>query len=250
MKRFTALLASALLLPTVAAAGERGLLWRVVQSCVATHSLIGAAFPCLTVDLNGGPERGFAVLRAPFEATHVVVTPTVRTVGIEAERLRADDAPNYFADAWAARHYVADNLRQQPARTDLAMAVNSRPGRSQDQLHIHVDCIRQDVKRALAAQSSGLRSGSWTRTVVLPRAPHYYATLLAEADLGSTNIFRLVQDGLGIDAGDMDKVTIVVVGAAVAGRPGFVVMARRRIPNSRDEAHGEALMDHACGAFQ
>ena len=249
MKRFIVFLAFAFLLPTVAAAGERGLLWRVVQTCVATHNLIGTAFPCLTVDVKDGPERGFAVVRAPFEATHVVVTPTVRTVGIEAERLRADNAPNYFADAWTSRHYVADGLRHEPARTDLAMAVNSRQGRSQDQLHIHVDCIRQDVKRTLAGQVAGFHPGSWTRTVVLPRAPRYYATALDEADLHSTNIFKLVQNGLGINADDMDEVTVVVVGADLKGRPGFVVMARQRIANTRDEAHGEALMDHACGAF-
>ena len=250
MKRLAALLAAALLLPTIAAAGEPGLLWRVVQTCVATHKLIGTAFPCLAVSLSGGPERGFAVVRAPFEATHVVVTPTVRTIGIEAEQLRADDAPNYFADAWTARHFVADGLRHEPTRTDLAMAVNSRPGRSHDQLHIHVDCIRQDVKRTLSGQLASFRPGSWTKAVVLPRAPHYSATALEEGDLASTNIFKLVQNGLGVAAEDMEEVTIVVVGADVHRRPGFIVLARRRIANTRDEAHGEALMDHACSAFQ
>ena len=48
----------------------------------------------------------------------------------------------------------------------------------------------------------------------------------------------------------MAEVTVVVVGAELATGPGFVVLARRRIANSRDEAHGEALMDHACSAFQ
>ena len=48
----------------------------------------------------------------------------------------------------------------------------------------------------------------------------------------------------------MDQVTIVVVGADLQGRPGFVVLARQRVPNSRDDAHGEALMDHSCKAFQ
>ena len=251
MKSPALLILLACFLPaTAAAASERGLLWRVVQTCVATQNLIGTPFPCLDVDLNGGRERGFAVVRAPFEATHVVVSPTVRTIGIEAERLRANDAPNYFADAWMARHFVADGLRRQPDRTDIGLAVNSRLGRSQDQLHIHVDCIRQDVKRNLAEQAAGIRAGNWSRITVLPRGPRYYATALDEADLATTNVFRLAQSGLGIDADDMDEVTIVMVGTEVRGKPGFLVMARQRIPNTRDEAHGEALMDHACGAFK
>ncbi len=132
----------------------------------------------------------------------------------------------------------------------MALAVNSRPGRSQDQLHIHVDCIRQDVKRTLDGLSAGFRAGAWTRTTVLPRGPRYYATALAEADLPRTNIFRLVQTGLKIEDEDMDEATIVLVGAELRDGPGFVVLARQRIPNTRDEAHGEALMDHACSAFQ
>jgi hypothetical protein len=31
---------------------------------------------------------------------------------------------------------------------------------------------------------------------------------------------------------------------------GFVVLARQRIPNSGDEAHGEALLDHSCPSFR
>ena len=251
MKRTSILIVLAVLLPVAAAtAAERGLLWRVVQTCVATESLVGAPFPCLAVNVKAGLDRGFAVVRAPFEATHVVVTPTVRTIGIEAGRLQAPNAPNYFADAWASRHFATDSLPKRPGQTDMALAVNSRPGRSQDQLHIHVDCIRQDVKRALAAQSDIIHTGDWTRVVVMPRAPRYLATALDESDLSTTNLFALVQKGLAIDPGDMDEMTIVVVGADLGGRPGFYVLARHRIENSRDEAHGEALMDHACKAFR
>lgn len=253
VNRAVALLAFAFVLPVMAstsAAGDRDLLWRVVQACLLTRDLVGTPFPCLAVETARGKDRGFAVVRAPFEATHIVVTPTVRTVGIEAERLRASDAPNYFADAWSERHFVTDNLRRRPDRTDIALAVNSRSGRSQDQLHIHVDCIRQDVKRSLAAQAGSIRPGAWTRVAVLPRAPRYLATALASPDLDGTNIFKLVQSGLEIDPEDMHEVTVVVVGTESQGRPGYVVLARRRIPNSRDEAHGEALMDHACSAFR
>ncbi len=250
MKRAAILFAIVLSFPVAAFAGERGLLWRVVQACVASHDLIGGSFPCLAVELGRGPGRGFAVLRAPFESTHLVVTPTVRTSGIEADRLLAADAPNYFANAWGARHFVSEALQRQPNRDDFALAVNSRPGRSQDQLHIHVDCVRRDVKQSLAQQIGHLHAGTWSPITVLPRAPRYVATLLDEADFARSNIFAIVQAGLGVPPGGMDQVTIVAVAAEVRGKPAFVLLARRRIPNSRDEAHGEALMDHACNAFR
>ena len=75
------------------------------------------------------------------------------------------------------------------------------------------------------------------------------ATILDARAFEQTNIFRLVRDGLAIDQDDMDDVPIVVVGVELPSGPGFVVLARKRIPDGLDEAHGEALMDHACSAF-
>ena len=229
----------------------RGLLWRVVQTCMANHYVTGGAFPCLQVDTADGATTGYAVLRAPLEDTHVILTPTVRTTGIEDGRLRTADAPDYFQDAWNIRHFVTDGLTRRPARDDLAMAINSRPGRSQDQLHIHVDCIRTVVKQSLRRQMASLRTGDWTQISVLPHAPRYWALALAKDDLAGVNVFNLVADGLKIDPARMDQTTIVVAGSeAVDNRAGFIVLARQRVPNSVDEAHGEALLNHSCAAFR
>jgi CDP-diacylglycerol pyrophosphatase len=235
----------------VSPASERGLLWRVVQTCIANHLLTGAAFPCLEVDLGGDRATGYAVLRAPLESTHIIATPTIRTIGIEAERLRGDSAPNYFQDAWQSRHFVSDGLARRPARDDVGLAVNSKPGRSQDQLHIHVDCLRPDVKAALSRHAPSLRPNSWSRISILPHAPHYWASLVASDDLSGINLFDRVADGLHIDADAMDDTTIVVAGhTSTAGKPGFIVLARQLLPDGRDNAHGEALLDHSCRAFQ
>lgn len=229
------------------AAVRRGLLWRVVQACVSNHRLTGSAFPCLAVD-DGAD--GYAVVRAPFQKTHVIVTPTIRTIGVEADRLRGADAPNYFEDAWASRHFVGEALGHRLARDDLGLAVNSRAGRSQDQLHIHVDCLDPDVAASLSRQMPNLHSQKWVRIRVLPRAPRYWALKLARSDLTGTNVVDLVAKGLAIDADGMDQTTIVLAGAQnVDGKPGFVLLARQRIQDSLDEAHGEALLDNDCGQF-
>ena len=250
----TLLIALAVLVASATAgadAGGRGLLWRVVQTCMANHFVTGGAFPCLQVDTAGGAANGYAVLRAPLEDRHVILAPTLRTVGIEDGRLRAADAPDYFQDAWTIRHFVTDGLARQPARDDLAMAVNSRPGRSQDQLHIHVDCIRPAVKQSLQRQVAALGTRGWTQIGILPHAPRYWALALPGDDLAGVNVFSLVASGLKIDPGRMEEATIVVAGsAAVRGRPGFIILARQRVPHSLDEAHGEALLNHSCAAFR
>ena len=241
---FTLFLAAA----APAQAGERGLLWRVVQTCLVDHAVTGGSFPCLRVDTADGIDRGYAVLRAPFERLHVIVTPTVRTIGIEDARLVTPDAPNYFADAWSARRFVADDLVQKPGRSDVALAINSKPGRSQDQLHIHVACVRPDVKRSLAAQAATLQPGRFASIRVLPKAPRYMAMPLAGADLADRNPFDLVAEGL--KPADMADVTIVLVGTGDEQHPGFVLLARSRLHGVWDDAHGEILLDGSCRAFR
>ena len=242
-------------------ASERGLLWRVVQTCLINHKLTGASFPCLDVQTPNGRATGWATLRAPLEKTHIIVTPTIRTIGIEAGRLQVPDAPSYFHDAWGERHFVTEELRQQPGRTDLGMAVNSKMGRSQDQLHIHVNCLRDDVKRSLAHRDRDVRdpsapSRAWTRVTIMPHAPRYFALDVSSEDLSGINVFALVADGLKIDLDDMDDMTIVVAGSdsiqdgSGHHKPGFTILARQRQQNAYDDAHGEALLDHDCKAFQ
>ena len=232
-------------------AGARGLLWRVVQTCLVSHYVTGGAFPCLAVEAANGAEDGYAVLRAPLDGRHVIVTPTVRTIGIEGERLRGADAPEYFRDAWNSRHFVTDGLTRQPARDDLAMAVNSRLGRSQDQLHIHVDCIRPAIKQVLQRQAASLSPSSWTQITVLPHAPRYWALAVRSEDLSGVNVFDLVAKGLAVDPQRMDDITVVVAGSDhIHDRPGFIVLARQRLANSMDEAHGEALLNHSCSTFR
>lgn len=242
-------LASALLFAAVpASAGERGLLWRVVQTCIADHAIMGGSFPCLTVDTTGGLERGYAVLRAPLERLHVIVTPTVRTIGIEDTRLVGSGAPNYFADAWSARHFVTDDLTQELGRSDFAMAINSKPGRSQDQLHIHVACVRSDVKRSLSSLAATMRPGRFVPIKVLPRAPRYMAMPLTGPDLAGQNPFEIVANEL--KPADMADVTIVLVGTGDVEHPGFVLLARSRVHGIWDDAHGEVLLDGSCRAFR
>ena len=240
-----------LFLPKIGQEVQRGVLWHVVQACVADHDLTGRAFPCLKVEDAGGLERGYAVLRAPFVKSHTIVAPLVETIGIEAPRLRGPDAPDYFDDAWAARHYATRGLKRQPGRADFALAVNSRVGRSQDQLHIHVDCIRPKIREALARDAAEIAAGRWTSVKVMPYAPRYWAKGVPGETLAGTNVFDLVADGLRVTPDDMDEITIVVVGSDdIGGKPGFVVLARKRQTHVYDEGHGEALMDHSCSGFR
>jgi CDP-diacylglycerol pyrophosphatase len=193
------------------AAAERDLLWGVVQVCVANHELTGGAFPCLDVDTIQGIARGFAVVRAPLQQTHIVVTPTARMVGIEDHALQSADAPNYFADAWKARKYVLDSIEPPLSERGIGLAVNSRPGRSQDQLHIHIDCVRRRYVQLLRQHDAGLSADKWTRLTFALRGRYYWAMLINSPDLAATNVFRTAATLLRVSPGHMEDVTAVLI---------------------------------------
>jgi CDP-diacylglycerol pyrophosphatase len=226
------------------AAADRDLLWGVVKVCVANHALTGAAFPCLAVDTTQGVARGFAIVRAPLKQTHVVVTPTARVAGIEDPALQSPDAPNYFADAWAARRYVLNSVERPLAERDIGLAVNSRPGRSQDQLHIHVDCLKHRYAQLLRQHDSGLSPDKWTKLNFALRGRYYWAMLINSPDLAAVNVFRTAATLLRVSPGRMEDVTVVVV---PRGDKGFYLLADQYSPGAMGKGHGEFLLDHACG---
>ena len=71
----------------------------------------------------------------------MLAIPPRRVTGIEDRQMLAPDAPNVFADAWKAKALLEARLGRPLARDAVALTINSKWARSQDQLHVHVDCV-------------------------------------------------------------------------------------------------------------
>jgi CDP-diacylglycerol pyrophosphatase len=231
-----------------AAAADRTLLWSVVQVCVTNHQLTGASFPCLAVDTSRGIENGFATIRAPLENTHIIVSPTAKIEGIEDPALQSSGAPNFFYDAWEARDYVKRAASRTINDRDIGLAINSRPGRTQDQLHIHVDCLEQTYADELRRHDSEINEKKWTR-LQFPLRSRYYWGMRLKPDLKEVNVFALAATLLRVSPGHMEDMTLVVIPrASDAGMDGFNLLAGQYTPRGRGGGHGEFLLDHSCAA--
>ncbi len=202
--------------------------------------------PCARVDLDSGVEKGFAILKDIRGGEQFLLIPTARIAGIESPEILAPDAPNYFADAWDARPYLYQALGRTVPRDDIALAINSVAGRSQDQLHIHVDCVRPDVQQTLRNDAAAI-GNTWAPLVVGPYGHHYWAMWLPGDELGANNPFRLLAQGVPGAAADMGDRTLVVIGSSRAnGAAGFVILEDQVDRAGHDIANGEELLDHAC----
>ena len=217
-------------------------LWNIVHGkCAPNQAATGQPAPCVAVDLAGG----YAVLKDQRGKTQVLVIPTTKITGIESPALLAAATPNFWRDAWAAKRFVEGYAGLPIPREDLALAVNSIDGRSQNQLHIHVDCLDVAVREALAAALPDI-GPRWAPLNVDLAGHRYEAMRLAGDDL-TGDPFKLLAAGDAAARADMGLETLVVVGVRFPdGAPGFVVLADHANPAAGDYGSGEDVMDHRC----
>ena len=214
-------------------------LWTIVHGrCVPAARSGGVPGPCAVLDQRDG----YAVLKDRVGAEQFLLIPTARLAGIESPALLRAGGPNYFADAWSQAALVGRRLHRELPREDLALAINSAYGRSQDQLHIHIDCVSRPVRAALAAGLDAIGTG-WHP---MPLAGHRYrARRIVGAALGANDPFRLLAASLDDPAHQMGRHTLVLVGARFPAA-GFILLDDEVDLPRLDRASGEELQDHAC----
>lgn len=228
---------------------DRSRLWMLVHDrCVpAAAQKLHAPLPCVEVDApNDDPAAGYAVLKDRAGRYQYLVLPLAHITGIESPALQAPGAPNYFADAWTARLYVEAALHAAQPRDALSLAVNSAMDRSQDQLHIHVDCIRPDVRDALRRLLPTI-DGQWRPlSARLPPNGDVYRARWVEGETLAVDPFKSLAASL--PRGDsMARHSLVVTGArSASGKPGFILLSGSAIHHDGDHGNGEDLQDHAC----
>lgn len=221
---------------------SRDVLWIALQGCLLTKKTTGRAFPCLSVDLGDRDRPGTAVLRAPGQPTHTVVMPTAAVVGLEAPGLQQSAGNAYWKAALAARSDVVSALGGRWPVEEVGLAVNSVGGRSQDQLHIHLDCIRPSVRAALRRHSQRL-GATWSAFPVPLLGRRFLVRGIAAAEVDGFNPFAALRQLPG-RAPDLRATSFAII-AREGHDPdrGFAMLAYQS-----PEAHAEMLLDHACSA--
>ena len=224
----------------------RLLLWRTIEACLLDHRTLHSPAPCLSVTTRDRNDPGYAILRNPFDKSHIILAPTVRLVGIEAPEAREPRIADYFAEAWSNRRLAfPQGLPDVPA-DDIGLAINSQRGRTQDQFHIHVDCLREDVKERLATAWSPLPPGQWSQVMLVDGGPPYSITRLA-GSLADSNAIDLSAAHLQLSKKEMPSLTLAIVAQrADPSDPRFVLLARRDF----FKQHAELLLDHDCTDYR
>jgi CDP-diacylglycerol pyrophosphatase len=203
--------------------------------------------PCVRVAL---PD--FAVLADRKGGAHYLLIATAAVTGIEDPALLEPGTPNYFAAAWQARDQLDAAVGHPLPRDAVGLAVNSAILRGQDQLHIHIECVKPGIYRELHAAAASL--GDHWRALSIDG--HVYSALRIDGeDLTHADPVALLASGLPDSRADMRAVTIVVVGMQFTDGAGFIALTGRT-PAGAEAAlmpvqhglvpAGETLLDSTC----
>jgi CDP-diacylglycerol pyrophosphatase len=217
-------------------------LWTIVHDqCVPDQEARSDPAPCALVDVGGGESRGYTVLKDLVGATQFLLIPTERIAGIESPALLEPDATNYFAAAWHAGSFVDARAGVDVPRDWMSLAINSAVARSQNQFHIHIDCVRADIRESVSRNIARV-GPDWALYPEPLRGHPYLAMTVAGQDLGAADPVELLAGRVD----DMGLETLVVVGTYLSdGQPGFVLLAGHADPATGNLGAGEELQDHA-----
>ncbi len=220
-------------------AGREQLRFIVQQECLPNWLKTHHPAPCISVSLIGrGPAApGFALLADQKGGVHFLLIPTQSLSGIESPELRSSGTLNFFDAAWKARAVLDTVVGHPVSRSVIGLAVNSIWARSQDQLHIHIGCLRPSVYDALHADA-GRIGRTWSPMTM--RGFHYQAMRILGENLGSTNPFELLANGIPGAKDEMSRFTLFVAGMDFKEGPGFAVLTGTYVPGA------ETLLDPRC----
>ncbi len=202
--------------------------------------------PCAYVSTAHGVGKGFAILKDRRGVAQFLLIPTARITGIEDPAILRSDATNYWDHAWRAHYFVEERLATVLPRDALSLAINSSVGRSQDQLHIHIDCIDPEVRAILHANLERVGK-TWAPFPVRLKGHSYRAIRITRETLDDVNPFRVLADSNPAVAAAMGEHTLVVVGETFPKDGlGFVLLDGKANPATGNRGSGEDLQDHSC----
>jgi CDP-diacylglycerol pyrophosphatase len=151
----------------------------------------------------------------------LLAIPRARVTGVECADIWGPKAFNLWKPAWEE---ATNRLKG-----DVILGINSKPGRKQDQLHIHLTHLKSQARKQLDTLKPTPPGVSKWNTSMYSVMGHVYR--IAKVDDLNTNVFQLVKEN--ISHNDMFEQSIAVV-AAPSGK-GFYLLNTQGRPKEPGE---------------
>jgi CDP-diacylglycerol pyrophosphatase len=222
--------------------GNPDALWKIMsQQCLPNQRASQPPDRCAKVDETAG----FVMLKDRVGPLQYLLVPVARISGIEDPILLDPGTPNFFALAWQQRHFMADRLGEPIADQNISLAVNSWYGRTQNQLHVHVSCIRSDVRSRLS-DLHPTPTERWSHVLGGLSGHDYWVRRISANELQERDAFRLLAEEVDGARGKMAR-----FGLAMTALPDgdFLLLATELDVLTLNFASPEEIQDHRCAVL-
>lgn len=210
----------------------------VTGQCVPHQRDSHLPAPCEQANLDAG----YVLLKDRNGPLQYLLMPTYRINGIESPLLLQPHTPNFFWQAWQSRG-VMGKMRGSPLPDNaISLTINSRTGRTQNHFHIHMSCLRNDVRIKLDSEAVNISS----RWLALPGGllgHHYLARRVTEAELVQRSPFLMLAEEVPDARDHMGRYSMAMLQQADRS---FVLLATQRDLFTFNRAFAEEIQDHQC----
>ncbi|ALB64555.1 CDP-diacylglycerol pyrophosphatase [Cronobacter condimenti 1330] len=210
----------------------------VTQQCLPGERARKNPAPCAQVNLA----VGYAVLKDINGPLQYLLMPLWKINGIESPLLLADKTPNFFWQGWQARRWMSEKRGSAVPDSAVSLTINSTLGRTQNHLHIHISCLRPDVRTQLDAAMSAIGS-RWQPFPGGLRGHDYLARRMTGEELSRRSPFLMLAQEVPEARDHMGRYSLAL---AQLKDGAFVLLATRRNLLQLNVAHSEELQDHDC----
>lgn len=214
----------------------------VLDQCVPNQLNTRQPAPCAQVK----PDAGYVVFKDRNGPLQYLLMPTYRINGTESPLLTEPQTPNFFWLAWQSRNFMSMKRGAEVPDSAVSLTINSPTGRTQNHFHIHISCLRADVREKLDAQQAQI-STQWLPFPGGLGRHEYLARRVTEQDLVQQSPFMMLANELPEAREHMGRFALAM---AQQSDGSFVLLATERNLLLLNRASAEELQDHQCHILQ
>ncbi|HKM98426.1 MAG TPA: CDP-diacylglycerol diphosphatase [Buttiauxella sp.] len=218
-------------------------LWRIVnEQCVPHQRNSPNPEPCTKVDLLSG----FVLLKDINGPLQYLLLPTAKMNGMESPELLQAKTANFLWLAWQQRNVMSVRRGAHVPDDVVSITINSAIGRSQNQLHIHISCLRTDVRDQINQYAYSV-STDWQPFPVSLAGNQYIARKVTAAEFSQRSPFIMLATQVPQAREHMGRYSLAMAQLADGE---WIALATERNLLRFNLASAEQLQDHDCGLLK
>lgn len=218
-------------------------LWRIVsEQCVPNQRDNQNPKPCAKVDL----QTGYVLLKDINGPLQYLLLPTAKMNGMESPELLQTKTANFLWLAWQQRNVMSVRRGAHVPDDVISLTINSATGRSQNQLHIHISCLRTDVRDELNQYANTVTT-DWQTFPVPLAGNQYIARKVTTAEFSQRSPFMMLASQVTQAREHMGRYSLAMAHLADGE---WVALATERNFLRLNLASAEQLQDHDCGLLK